>query len=239
MRASTVSKEFAAPDGSHTQVLNGVSFEAAAGDFTVIVGPSGSGKSTLLHCLAGLERPTSGEAFLDGVNLNELTPRARARAYRKIVGFVFQNYNLIDSLSAWENVALPFRLDGRRPEVSRVDAALTVVGLASKRKRLPSQLSGGEQQRVAIARAICSEPAVLLTDEPTGALDDVTAQFVFDQLKRIAANGAAVVTVTHDLVAAERADRVIVMRSGHILYTGLPIPATEITAIFAAGEVSR
>ena len=192
-----------------------LSFERAS--FTAVMGPSGSGKSTLLHCAAGLDRPTSGSVRLDGQDLAGLPERALARLRREQVGFVFQSFNLLPELTAAENVALPLRLAGRRPQRGSVARALDEVGLTGRHRARPGQLSGGQQQRVAIARALISQPSVVFADEPTGALDSATAAGILGLLSAaVHGRGTTVVMVTHDPVAAACADRVVFLADGRV-----------------------
>ncbi|AGL18544.1 ABC transporter ATP-binding protein [Actinoplanes sp. N902-109] len=197
--------------------LDAVDLVIAPASFTAVMGPSGSGKSTLLHCAAGLDRTTSGEVTIDGLSLSGLPERALTRLRRERVGFVFQAFNLIPALTAEQNVVLPQRLAGRRPEPGEVRAMLAEVGLADRAKHRPSELSGGQQQRVAIARALVSRPAVLFADEPTGALDTSASRDVL-RLLRLAVDRHAqtVVMVTHDPYAAAHADRVVFLKDGRI-----------------------
>ena len=214
-------------DGA-VEVLHGISLAVQPGEMVSIVGPSGSGKSTLLHCLAGLEALTSGEVELAGFALAGLS-RGRVAAVRaRHVGFVFQQYNLVVSLSVAENVGLPARLAGRRLDASRVSEALTRVGLAGFERRRPAELSGGEQQRVAVARALAAEPDVVFADEPTGALDSASGAAVLGVLCDAADGRRSVVMVTHDLEAAARADRVLVLRDGRIERELWGVSAAEI-----------
>ncbi|MEJ3744458.1 ABC transporter ATP-binding protein [Actinomycetes bacterium KLBMP 9797] len=198
--------------------LDGVTVGFAPGTFTAVMGPSGSGKSTLLHCAAGLDRPVAGTVTIDGTLLNSLDETALTTLRRDRIGFVFQAFNLVSSLTAAQNVALPARLAGRRPDPAAVAAALAAVGLAGRAGHRPSQLSGGEQQRVAIARALLSRPAVLFADEPTGALDSTTSRQVLDLLRGLVdEHGQTVVMVTHDPVAAGYADRVLILADGRVV----------------------
>ncbi|BBH68626.1 ABC transporter ATP-binding protein [Actinoplanes sp. OR16] len=197
-------------------VLRDVSLTVDAGEFLAIVGPSGSGKSTLLYCMSGLEPATTGEVRILGTPLGPLGRGRLARLRRDHLGFVFQSYNLIPSLSARDNVALPARLARRRISDADVDRALADVGLAEKAHARPAELSGGQQQRVAIARALALRPDVLFADEPTGALDTAAGNQVLDLLATVVAAGRSVVMVTHDLQAAARADRVLVLRDGAV-----------------------
>ena len=215
--------------------LAGVSASFARGTFTAVMGPSGSGKSTLLHCAAGLDRPVAGQVLLDGTELGALSEDARTRLRRDRAGFVFQEYNLVSSLTAAQNVELPLRLAGRRPEPSAVTAALGAVGLADRTHHRPSELSGGEQQRVAVARALISRPAVVFADEPTGALDTAASHHVLDLLRALVdEHGTTVVLVTHDPVAAARADRVLILADGRLVDD---LPAT--TADLIAARTAR
>ena len=199
---------------AETEVLRGITLSVAAGEMVSVVGPSGSGKSTLLYCLSGLMRPSSGEVSLAGAPLERASRTQMARIRAAHVGFVFQQYCLVESLSVEENVLLPARLAGRR--ASRRDAleALARVGMERFRGARPQDLSGGEQQRVAIARALAARPDVVFADEPTGALDTGNAGAVLDLLRGLAGEGRSVVLVTHDLEAASRADRTLALRDG-------------------------
>jgi putative ABC transport system ATP-binding protein len=174
LRLESVTKVYGGRRASVT-ALEAVTLSFTRGSFTAVMGPSGSGKSTLLQCAAGLDRPTAGSVWLDDVELSELGEKALSRLRRDRIGFVFQAFNLLPELTAAENVALPLRLAGRRPRRAEIEAALDRVGLSGKRRSRPGQLSGGQQQRVAIARALLGAPSVLFADEPTGALDSVTA----------------------------------------------------------------
>ncbi|MFI6373913.1 ABC transporter ATP-binding protein [Streptomyces sp. NPDC050546] len=197
--------------------LDGVSLSFPYGTFTAVMGPSGSGKSTLLQCAAGLDRPTSGSVTLGGTELTGLSERRLTLLRRERVGFVFQAFNLLPSLTAEQNVALPLRLAGRRVPKARVRQALQQVGLADRARHRPSQLSGGQQQRVALARALITRPEVLFGDEPTGALDTRTGREVLELLRGIVdREGQTVVMVTHDPVAAAYADRVLFLVDGRV-----------------------
>lgn len=215
LEARGVTKVFPVRGAVDVPVLRGVDLELAGGEMLSIVGPSGSGKSTLLYCLAGLERPSGGEIVLAGTRIDTASPARLARLRRDRIGFVFQSYNLIPSLSIRENVALPARL--ARRAAPDPDAALSAVGLAEHAAKLPGALSGGQQQRAAIARVLAAEPDVVFADEPTGALDTLTGRRVLDLLRGCAVGERSVVLVTHDLDAAARADRTLVLRDGKIV----------------------
>src|SRR3954465_5188597 len=200
--------------------LDGVTIDLARGSFTAIMGPSGSGKSTLLHVAAGLDRPTSGAALLGDVDLARLSERRLTILRRERIGFVFQAFNLMPSLTVPQNIGLPLRLDRRRARSSEVRDVASRVGLAERLRHRPSQLSGGQQQRVAIARALVARPAVLFADEPTGALDIRTGRGVLTLLRELVdRDGQTVVMVTHDPAAATYADRVILIAAGQIAGT--------------------
>ncbi|AWT43810.1 MULTISPECIES: ABC transporter ATP-binding protein [Streptomyces] len=197
--------------------LDAVSLSLRRGTFTAVMGPSGSGKSTLLQCAAGLDRPTSGSVLLGGTELTGLSERRLTLLRRERVGFVFQAFNLLPSLTAAQNVALPLRLAGRRVPRSRVREALDQVGLGARAGHRPTELSGGQQQRVALARALITRPDVLFGDEPTGALDTGTSREVLALLRRLVdEEGQTTVMVTHDPVAAAHADRVVFLVDGRV-----------------------
>jgi putative ABC transport system ATP-binding protein len=200
------------------EALRGVSLSVPRGQFCAVMGPSGSGKSTLLHHLAGLDVPTAGIVLLDGHDLSSLKDDALTRLRRDRVGFVFQAFNLLQTLSAEENVTLPLALAGRRPDPAKLDEVLTRVGLAERRHHRPWALSGGQQQRVAVARAILAEPAVLFADEPTGNLDSAAGAEVLALLREaVDTLGQTIVMVTHDAHAAAVADRVVILADGAIV----------------------
>jgi putative ABC transport system ATP-binding protein len=213
--ARGVEKSYPVRRASPVTVLRGIDVLVRRGEMLSIVGPSGSGKSTLLYCLAGLERVDSGEISLGGTRVDALSQSRLAKLRRDRLGFVFQSYNLIPSLSAGENVALPARLRGRRaPDAA---AALAAVGLSGHAHKRPGELSGGQQQRVAIARVLAASPEVVFADEPTGALDTTTGAQILDLLRAHASGDRSVVLVTHDLDAAARADRTLVLRDGAVV----------------------
>jgi len=197
--------------------LRGIDLTFATGSFTAVMGPSGSGKSTFLNCAGALEIPTYGRVLVGGRDITDLDDALRARLRRERIGFVFQGFHLVPYLTAAQNIELPARLAGRRPDRRRVAALLDMVGLADRARHLPAELSGGQQQRVAIARALSIDPAVVLADEPTGALDTHAAAGVLSLLRAtVTDQGATVVMVTHDPVAAARADRVVFLVDGSV-----------------------
>jgi len=199
--------------------IDQLDLDVPAGEFLALMGPSGSGKSTLLHLLAGVDRPTAGRVEIGGVAVNELS-RHRLAAWRaRNVGFIFQLYHLVPSLTAFENVELPLLLAplSRRERRARVEAALEAVGLSDRMRHFPRELSGGQEQRVAIARAIVHDPPLLLADEPTGDLDRRSATAILDLLRSLGRRGRTIVLVTHDPRAAEVADRVLHLDKGRLL----------------------
>jgi putative ABC transport system ATP-binding protein len=199
--------------------LRGVSLSVEAGELAAVIGPSGSGKTTLLNVVSGLDRPTSGEVRVCGQPLAALRGDAAAHFRRRHIGFVFQFFNLIPTMTAYDNVAVPLLVDGvpRAERTRRVGKVLAVVGLAGHEARPAGELSGGEMQRVAIARAMVMEPALILADEPTGNLDSTTGEAILDLLRAQVTAGRSVVMVTHSYRAAAGADRVLVMRDGEIV----------------------
>jgi putative ABC transport system ATP-binding protein len=218
--------------------LRGVTQTFRTGSFTAVMGPSGSGKSTLLQLAAGLDRPTRGDVVIAGTPLGRLGPTALTRLRSTSMGFVFQAYNLLDALTAYENVALPVRLAGRPVERARVLDALEQVGLAGQDGRRPPELSGGQQQRVAIARALHARPAVLFADEPTGALDRATGRQVLELLREASvAHGQTVVMVTHDPLAASYAGSVLFLADGQVVGRLEQADAARISA--AMSELER
>jgi putative ABC transport system ATP-binding protein len=201
--------------GARVRALRGASVAFAAGTFCAVMGPSGSGKSTLLHCAAGLDRPDSGRVLLAGQEIGGLREPRLTQARRARVGFVFQSYNLMESLSVWHNVLLPQRLAGVRPDRVWAREVVRRVGLAGREGDRPGQLSGGQRQRVALARALAGRPEVIFADEPTGALDLSTGREVLGLLRESVDDlGATVVMVTHDPSAASWADRVVFLADG-------------------------
>jgi putative ABC transport system ATP-binding protein len=198
--------------------LRGIDLTLAPRTFTAVMGPSGSGKSTFLQCAAGLDRPTSGTVRLGGTDITGMKENKLTALRRTRLGFVFQAFNLLPSLTVEQNVALPTRLAGHRPDRRRTADVLAQVGLTDKARRRPGHLSGGQQQRVAIARALVTRPDVVFADEPTGALDTTTAAEILGLLRRaVDDQGATVVMVTHDPAAAAWADRVLFLADGELV----------------------
>jgi len=204
------------------EALRGVDFQIEQGEFVAILGPSGSGKTTLLNCLSGIDSPTEGEIFFDGVEFHRLSEEEKTKFRAQNMGFVFQFFNLIPVLTVLENVELPLRILGQKGK-SVTDRALEMikkVGLSGKEDKFPSQLSGGEQQRVAIARALVHNPKIVWADEPTGNLDSETGAAIIELLETIRLeNRTTLVVVTHDEKIAQKADRIFVFRDGRILRT--------------------
>jgi putative ABC transport system ATP-binding protein len=196
--------------------LDNVDVDFMAGDFTAIMGPSGSGKSTLMHCMAGLDRMDSGSAFIGDIDIAVASEKELTLLRRDRLGFVFQAFNLVPTLSAIENITLPMDLAGRKPDKEWVDNVVDTVGLSDRLAHRPGELSGGQQQRVAIARALAGDPKVLLADEPTGNLDTVMARQVMDLLHEINDNGTTIIMVTHDPELASRAQRNIRILDGEV-----------------------
>ena len=212
-----VSKTVPSGDAMLT-ILHPLDLRIDAGTVAAIVGPSGSGKSTLLGLLAGLDDPSTGRIVIDGADITAMSEDELARYRGTRIGFVFQFFHLLPSLTAWENVRVPLEIAGTADPGARADALLSEVGLGPRRHHYPSQLSGGEQQRVAIARALANDPAILLADEPTGNLDSGTGHQVIDLLLDVNRNRkTTVVLVTHDPELARRADLTISLRDGHVV----------------------
>ncbi len=203
--------------GTSVTALDEVSLAFPRGTFTAVMGPSGSGKSTLLQCAAGLDRPTSGSVTVGGTELTRLSETELTLLRRERIGFVFQAFNLLPSLTAEQNVALPLRLARRRPKKAEVREVLRQVGLGDRARHRPAEMSGGQQQRVALARALITRPDVLFGDEPTGALDSRTGREVLTLLRgMVDRDGQTVIMVTHDPVAASHADRVVFLVDGRV-----------------------
>ena len=203
---------------SAVEAVGGVSLEVPAGQFTAIMGPSGSGKSTLMHLLAGLDRPTEGTVEIGGQDITTMGDKRLTLLRRKHIGFVFQAFNLVPTLTAEENVTLPLAIAGKKIDRTWVDAVIQRVGLDDRRSHRPAEMSGGQQQRVAVARALVAEPTVLFADEPTGNLDSRTSAEVLGLLRdAVSAYGQTTVMVTHDAHAAAVADRVLFLADGQLV----------------------
>ncbi|PYR30256.1 MAG: ABC transporter [Acidobacteria bacterium] len=199
-------------------ILHPLTMQIPKSQFIAIVGPSGSGKSTLLGLIAGLDAPTSGDVLVDGVNITQLDEDALARLRGEKIGFVFQFFHLIPSLTAYENVAVPMEIAGVADPRAHVQALLEEVGLTGRAHHYPSQLSGGEQQRVALARALANDPPIVLADEPTGNLDSTNGRHLMDLLRHINhARGTTIVLVTHDAELAAAADARLILRDGRVV----------------------
>jgi putative ABC transport system ATP-binding protein len=216
-RAVNVSKSYG--DGNAAvHALDDVSVSLAAAEFTAIMGPSGSGKSTLLHVLAGLDRPSVGEIYIGDTEITDLKDKALTLLRRDQIGFIFQSFNLLPTLTAAENIVLPIKIAGRKPDAFWVQSIVETVGLTERLSHRPSQLSGGQQQRVAAARALASRPQIIFADEPTGALDSHSGAELLGFLRTAVKElGQTVVMVTHDPVAASYADRVLFLADGKIV----------------------
>jgi putative ABC transport system ATP-binding protein len=203
---------------SAVDALRGVSLEVPAGQFTAVMGPSGSGKSTLMHLLAGLDSPTSGTVAIGGEDITAMRDKQLTKLRRRHIGFVFQSFNLLPTLTAEENILLPLSIAGRKPVRADVDALIARVDLHDRRDHRPSELSGGQQQRVAIARALVSRPTVLFADEPTGNLDSTSGAEVLALLREaVELDGQTTLMVTHDPLAAAAADRVLFIADGRLV----------------------
>jgi putative ABC transport system ATP-binding protein len=222
-----------------THVLKGVTFRVRRGEFLVIMGRSGSGKSTLLNILGLLDRPDSGRYLLDGVDFSGADDDARSAARNRKLGFVFQQFHLLERASALRNVTLPllYAEEDSGDATQRAERALEAVGLAVRARHLPSELSGGEQQRVAIARALINDPAVILADEPTGNLDAQSGHEVLEIFRRLVGAGRTLVLVTHDRAVAERADRILLLDDGRIVGEE-PVPSRAAGARSGAAGVA-
>ena len=203
---------------SEVRALDGVTVQFEEGRFTAIMGPSGSGKSTLMHCLAGLDELTTGAVYIGGTYLASLSDKQLTELRRTAVGFSFQAYNLVPTLTALENITLPLLLGGQKGDQEWIDRVIDTVGLRDRLKHRPSELSGGQQQRVAVARALASQPTIIFADEPTGNLDSRTGAEILDFMRRAVRElGQTIVMVTHDPTAASYADRVIFLADGQIV----------------------
>jgi putative ABC transport system ATP-binding protein len=216
-RTVDLTKTYGSGD-AQVRALDGVSVELFAGEFTAVMGPSGSGKSTLMHCCAALDKPTSGSVFIGETELNRLKDKELTRLRRDEVGFVFQSFNLVPTLTAQENITLPLSIAGRKPDKDWYDTVVDTVNLRDRLDHRPNQLSGGQQQRVAVARALASRPSIVFADEPTGNLDSRSGAEVLALLRRsVDEFDQTVVMVTHDPVAAAFTDRVLFLADGKVV----------------------
>jgi putative ABC transport system ATP-binding protein len=209
------------------RALDGVSAEFPAGEFCAIMGPSGSGKSTLLHCLAALDRLTTGQVLIENVDVGTLNDKALTLLRRERIGFVFQSFNLVPTLNARENILLPLTLAGHRPEPGWMESLVDSLGIADRLRHRPDELSGGQQQRVAMGRALITRPALVFADEPTGNLDSKSATELLELMRATVDDmGQTVVMVTHDARAAGNADRVLFLADGRVVHE-LSAPTTD------------
>lgn len=210
-------RRYTAPDGGVINALDDVDLDILPGELTVIAGPSGSGKSTLLQVLAGLDRPEAGSVLIGGEEITRNGDRFLSRLRRRQLGFVFQSFNLIDSLTARQNIALPIQLDGRQVDEARLEELAAALGMEERLDHLPHQLSGGQQQRIAVVRALLADPRVVFADEPTASLDPSAAQQMISVLLEVAhLHGHAVVAISHDPAVAARGDKVYRMTAGRL-----------------------
>jgi putative ABC transport system ATP-binding protein len=216
-RAVDAQKVYGRGDAA-VHALDGVSVEFLAGEFTATMGPSASGKSTLMHCLAGLDTVTGGSVYIGGVDVTGMKEKQLTVLRREQIGFVFQSFNLVPTLTALENITLPLSLAGRKPEREWLDLVVDTVGLGNRLRHKPSELSGGQQQRVAVARTLVSRPAIVFADEPTGNLDSRASAEILSFMRRAVREfGQTIVMVTHEPVAASYADRVVFLADGRIV----------------------
>jgi putative ABC transport system ATP-binding protein len=216
-RATDLTKVYGSRD-AEVRALDGVSLDVHAGEFTAVMGPSGSGKSTLMHCFAALDTPTSGSVTIGDTELYALKDKALTEVRRDRIGFVFQAFNLVPTLTARENILLPLSIAGRKPDAEWFDRVIEATGLADRLGHRPSEMSGGQQQRVACARALVSRPEIVFADEPTGNLDSTSGAEVLGFLRRsVTEFGQTIVMVTHDPVAASYTDRVVFLADGRVV----------------------
>ena len=210
-------KKYYGTEPNITRALDGVNFSVEQGEFVAVVGTSGSGKSTLLHMMGGLDTPTSGSVVVAGKELAKMNDEQLTIFRRRNIGFIFQNYNLVPILNVYENIVLPVELDGDTVDQKFMNEVVTMLGLEDKLKSMPNNLSGGQQQRVAIARALVAKPAIVLADEPTGALDSHSSQMLLSTMQSMNENlGATILMVTHDAFSASYANRILFLRDGVI-----------------------
>ena len=231
--ATDVTRRYGEGDAA-VDALKGVSLDVPAGQFAAVMGPSGSGKSTLMHILAGLDRPTTGAVSIDGTDITELNDKRLTLLRRHNIGFIFQFFNLLPTLTAEENILLPLQIAGAKPDHEWVESVIERVGLGDRRRHRPAELSGGQQQRVAIARALVSRPTVIFADEPTGNLDSATGAEILTVLREaVDTYQQTTVMVTHDAGAAAIADRALFLADGLIVRDAPCNDAGDIMAIMA------
>ncbi|MDY5435258.1 ABC transporter ATP-binding protein [Peptostreptococcus porci] len=211
-------KKYYGKESSIVKAVDGISLEIEEGDFTAVIGTSGSGKTTLLHCMAGLDKPTSGEVILKDKNIYNLNDDKLSKIRRREFGFVFQNFNLIPVLNIYDNIVLPVQLDGKKEDKEYILRLVERVGLSDQLKKFPNELSGGQQQRVAICRALSNKPSIIFADEPTGNLDSKTTEEVMRLLRNTVSElNQTLVMITHDENIAKQADRIITISDGKII----------------------
>ena len=210
----TIIRQANAPE---IKILQGINLTVHQGEFLSILGPSGSGKTTLLRCLSGLMQPTSGQVHILNQNLYQLSDRKLAQLRRKEISYIFQSYNLLPALPVYDNIVLPLRLGKQKVQPQKVSNLLVELNFTADLKQFPGRLSGGEQQKVAIARALMMDAQIIFADEPTGALDSISRQLIFDQLKKLVDRGVCVIMVTHDIELASKTDRALILQDGQII----------------------
>ena len=211
-------KKYYGKESSMVKAVDGISLEIEEGDFTAVIGTSGSGKTTLLHCMAGLDKPTSGEVILKDKNIYDLNDDELSKIRRREFGFVFQSFNLIPVLNIYDNIVLPVQLDGKKEDKEYILRLVEKVGLSDQLKKFPNELSGGQQQRVAICRALANKPSIIFADEPTGNLDSKTTEEVMSLLRNTVSElNQTLVMITHDENIAKQADRIITISDGKII----------------------
>ncbi len=210
-------KKYYGNEKNVVKAVDGINFEVDCNEFVAIVGKSGSGKSTFLHCAAGLDKPTSGNVFINGEDIYSVNDKRLSEIRRKELGFIFQNFNLIPTLNVYDNIILPIHLDGKKENKDYIDNLIKEIGLEGQVNKFPNELSGGQQQRVAIARALSNKPSIIFADEPTGNLDSKTTYEVMALLKRIIKKyNTTLIMITHNLEIADEADRIITVSDGKI-----------------------
>ncbi|WP_436681498.1 ABC transporter ATP-binding protein [Lactiplantibacillus plantarum] len=214
--ANKISKQIQLADHD-VEILHETTIHAKTGEFLSVIGPSGSGKTTLLNCLSGLVKPTSGEVYIDGQCIQSLSAQKLAQLRRTTISTIFQSYNLLPALNVLDNVILPLRLNHQRISKVNVETLLGDLNFKASLSQFPSQLSGGEQQKVAIARTLVMYAKIIFADEPTGALDSMSREVIFQQLRELANNGVCIIMVTHDIEQAARTDRALILSDGHIV----------------------